>query len=357
MALVRSKLLALGLHKSSVEFSLNAKRRSTNQLYNLRWRAWATFALSKGIKPLYPSTQDLANFLVEVYQKKSLSSKTLLGYKSAITSTIAAATGRRPEHLISSSLIANILSGISNAAVSKPRVSFPKWDVFLVLKLLRSNEFEPLAGISIKLLTFKTVFLIALATCRRLSGIQALSGLDFDIEFTTHQVTLSFLPDFRAKNQNASELSKPVVIQALAPTLEHDDPDRFLCPVRALRVYLDRTRSFRASKRSLFVSLNPKYQSDISRQTLARWLTSLIKQAYVHAQVDVVPDIRAHEIRAIGSSLAHVRGASLQSIMAVAFWKTPATFINHYMRDFSSLRLDQSYGIAKAVVASMVTSV
>ncbi|XP_070176079.1 uncharacterized protein [Littorina saxatilis] len=156
MALVRSKLLALGLHKSSVEFSLNAKRRSTNQLYDLRWRAWATFALSKGIKPLYPSTQDLANFLVEVYQKKSLSSKTLLGYRSAIASTIAAATGRRTEHLIRSSLIANVLSGISNAAVSKPRVSFPKGDVFLVLKLLRSNEFEPLAGISIKLLIFKT---------------------------------------------------------------------------------------------------------------------------------------------------------------------------------------------------------
>lgn len=314
------------------------------------------FALSKGIKPLYPSQQDIANFLVDLYQKKNVSAKTLLGYKSAITSTIASATGHRPDRLISSALVANVVAGISNSGVVKPQVSFPKWDVFLVLKMLRGQAFEPLGSISLKALTFKTLFLIALATCRRISGIQALSGLDFDIEFSRQQVTLAFLPDFRAKNQNASELSKPVVIQALAPALEHDDPDRFLCPVRALKMYLERTRSFRAPKRSLFVSLNPKYQSDISRQTLARWLTSLIKQAYLHAQVGNLPVIRAHEIRAIGSSLAHVRGASIQSIMAVAYWKTPATFIHHYMRDFSSLRLDRTYGIAKAVVASMVTS-
>ena len=48
----------------------------------------------------------------------------------------------------------------------------------------------------------------------------------------------------------------PVVIQALAPTLDKSlKEDRSLCPVRALCHYLDKTQDLRQSKELVFVSL------------------------------------------------------------------------------------------------------
>ena len=102
----------------------------------------------------------------------------------------------------------------------------------------------------------KIVFLIAMATARRVSGIHAISGLEQDIAFDdVFAVNLTFLPEFRAKNQKSSQLSKPFSITSISNLLNDDGADNLLCPVRALRHYLKRTASFRAHKRRLFLSL------------------------------------------------------------------------------------------------------
>ena len=59
-------------------------------------------------------------------------------------------------------------------------------------------------------------------------------------------------PSFLSKNQLAKEgpdSVAPVVIPALAPSLDRSlKDDRSLCPVRALRYYLDRTTDLRQNK-------------------------------------------------------------------------------------------------------------
>ena len=60
---------------------------------------------------------------------------------------------------------------------------------------------------------------------------------------------------FISKNQLAREGPTSValvVIPALAPSLE----DRSLCPVRALRYYLDRTKDLRQGKELVFVYIH-----------------------------------------------------------------------------------------------------
>ena len=88
-----------------------------------------------------------------------------------------------------------------------------------------------------------------------------------------------------------------------------------------LFVLLARTKSFRRAKRRLFVSFNPKYCSDVAKGTVSRWILDLIKLAYARSLVRL-PDnpIRAHELRAISSSLAVVKGVPLVKVMASAFW-------------------------------------
>ena len=96
-----------------------------------------------------------------------------------------------------------------------------------------------------KHLTFKTVFLLALGSGKRRSEIHAWQNRNIRHQSDWSKVSLYPSPSFLSKNPLAKEGSDsvaPVVIPALAPTLDRSlKSDRSLCPVRALRYYLDRT--------------------------------------------------------------------------------------------------------------------
>jgi len=279
-------------------------------------------------------------------------SKTLAGYRSAIVNTIAATTGNSTVNLSSSPLISNYLDGFSNQEVLKP-ISCPQWDVCLVLDLLRKPPFEPLLDSTLSNLTLKTIFLLALASAKRVSAIHALGARQNDITFAVDfsSVTLSHLPKFRAKTQAPSALAVPLTIPALTNILGQDDDDFRLCPVRALRLYLTRTKTLRQARRRLFVSVNPGYSRDISKATISRWLVSTVKQAYQAANVPLANSIKAHELRAIGTSLAESRGLTVDRIMLAAGWVSHSTFTHFYLRDICTASVDGQYSLRAAVVA------
>ena len=62
---------------------------------------------------------------------------------------------------------------ICSFAISRPShvISPPSWDLDKVLKLLRGPPFEPLDSIDLKHLTQKCLFLVALATAKRVSEL------------------------------------------------------------------------------------------------------------------------------------------------------------------------------------------
>ena len=96
-----------------------------------------------------------------------------------------------------------------------------------------------------KHLTFKTVFLLALGSGKRRSEIHAWQNRNIRHQSDWSKVSLYPSPSFLYKDQLAKEgpdSVAPGVITALAPTLDRSlKSDRSLCPVRALRYYLDRT--------------------------------------------------------------------------------------------------------------------
>ena len=137
--------------------------------------------------------------------------------------------------------------------------SIPPWDLALVLHALTKQPFEPLGKPSLKLLTFKTVFLLTLASGKRRSEIHAWTYSSLSYKENWSQVTLVPSTAFLAKNQLASDgptAIKPVVIPALKHHLDSSlTQDRSLCPVRALKYYLDRTKDLRKNKNLLFVAI------------------------------------------------------------------------------------------------------
>ena len=122
--------------------------------------------------------------------------------------------------------------------------NLPKWNLS-VLNELTKAPFEPMKDTDIKHLTLKSAFLLALASGKRRSEIHAWVANKVSNLGQWEKVALFPSSDFIAKNQLAREGSQsvsPVTIPALTIKVDRQfKEDRTLCPVRALRYYLDRT--------------------------------------------------------------------------------------------------------------------
>ena len=356
MAAMRETLQSSGFSLDSCNLITQGKRKSTNNLYNSRWKRWCTFCKERDIDPCSPSETDFCNFLSFIFYNDRLAGSTLKGYRSAIVSTIAILTGRKP--FFSSDIVNNLISGALNISHVNRCISRKEpWSLPLVFSFLNSSVFEPLSSCSLPFLTWKTVFLIALALVRRIGGLHALSGLKDDVVFEDDfsGVSLKFLPEFRAKTQLPMQKSKGFFIPSIFSMEGSTDDDILSCPVRALRIYRGRTEVFRRNRRRLFLSLKQNYQKDITKNTLARWIVTIVKEAYQVKEMTVPTSIRAHDTRRLGSSLAFERGVALDDIMATASWKSPNVFITSYLKDVSGTVSDGTSTIRMAVLAGAGT--
>ena len=85
---------------------------------------------------------------------------------------------------------------------------------------------------------------------------------------------------FIAKNQSLKSGSVEIFLPAIS-TLSSVEEDKVWCPVRALKWYVDRTKSLRASS-SLFVATIAPHK-EVATSTLARWLVECIQMAGTEA--------------------------------------------------------------------------
>ena len=194
--------------------------------------------------------------------------------------------------------------------------------------------FEPMKDTDLKHLTLKTAFLLALASGKRRSEIHAWVANKVSNLGQWEKVALFPSSDFIAKNQLAREGSQsvsPVTIPALTTIVDRQfKEDRTLCPVRALRYYLDQTKDLRGSRSLLFI-FKKRHTSDIRSATLSSWLKQTILLCYKQADqqaLDLV-QFKAHDIRAFAASKAFYGGVSVDQIMQ---WKAHNTFTNFYLK-------------------------
>ena len=179
-------------------------------------------------------------------------------------------------------------------------------EVFLTVKA----PFEPLRKASLKHLTFKTVFLLALGSGKRRSEIHAWVNRNIRHRSDWSQVSLSPSPCFLSKNQLVRQgpgSIAPVIIPALAPSLDSSlKEDRSLCPVRALRYYLDKTKDLRNQKELVFVSFKKNFNKDISPSTISSWIKQTVLLCYQLSDQELLTlhQVKAHDVRAFAASKA-----------------------------------------------------
>jgi hypothetical protein len=230
----------------------------------------------------------------------------------------------------------------------------PTWDLSFVLKVLESHPFEPLNEVPLKMLTFKVVFLIAFATAKRRGELHALlaAGLEHSENWST--ATIHSDPTFVPKTRSLSV--PPITIPALtSATGDLSRTDTLLCPVRALQIYLTRTASIREGRKRLFLSHQTGFKKDIAMATISSWLCSTVKECYKEAPQLVADDFKVtgHQVRAMSTSWAFAKRASLADIMNAASWRSHTTFTRFYLRDVTNIS-DNMLKLGPVVAAQLI---
>ena len=79
----------------------------------------------------------------------------------------------------------------------------PPWDLSLVLRFRASPVFEPLECASLRELTKNMLFLVSLATAKRVDELHAVSK---KVCFSGGDIHLSYLPEFIVKTESEANL-------------------------------------------------------------------------------------------------------------------------------------------------------
>ena len=143
---------------------------------------------------------------------------------------------------------------------------------------------------------------------------------------------VSYLPSFVAKTETTiNPISRSFVIKSLRDFAGDLPEGLSLCPVRALNIYIKRTKSLLNRPRSLFVA--PRCTSrSISKNAISFFLRKVILNAGALRDSEG-PSLRAHSIRGMATSAAFVRNCSINKILEAASWKSNSVFSLYYFKD------------------------
>ena len=310
------------------------QRRSTRSVYEAKWAIFTKWCVTNQVDFRSPPVKSVADFLMYLFEDKKLQPSTIDGYRYAIADKL----GNTTFNISKDDNLTHLLESFHRDR-PRGRRGIPSWNLSLVLHQLTRAPFEPLREASLKHLTFKNVFLLALGSCKRRSEIHAWQHKNIRHQSDWSKVSLFPSPSFLSKNQLAKEGPEsvaPVVIPALAPTLDKSlKSDRSLCSVRALHYYLDRTSDLRQHKELVFVSFKKGFDKDISPATISSWIKQTVILCYELSdhQAHTLHQGKAHDVRAFAASKAFQSGVSLEQILSACHWKSHNTFTQFYLKD------------------------
>ena len=175
-----------------------------------------------------------------------------------------------------------------------------------------------------RFLAQKMLFLLALASAKRIGELHALS------HHVSHsrdwgEVSFTFVAGFVAKTQDASSYAPRLegfTVPAL-PNARGNRNGRLSCPVQAV---LDCTAAHRPRCKLLFVTTGHG-MNEIAKNTVSFWLRKTISRAYQLSGRSVLdPPPRA-------PSLLFKKNFAVDQVLKTSTWHRHTTFTCHYLRD------------------------
>ena len=164
-------------------------------------------------------------------------------------------------------------------------------------------------------LTLKVLTLLLLVTGQRGQSI--------------HLMTLSAMKLTESECQfqilNHTKTSKPGH-STTSITISEFQQDPRICPLTAVKEYLDRTQGLQNGEQCLFISYVKPHRA-VSRDTNSRWTKSVLESSGIDSH-----KFLAHSTRAAAASRAKQKDVPLDVILAHVGWRSAETFRKFYDR-------------------------
>ena len=175
------------------------QRLSTRSIYTSKWTVFQRWCIEKQADCRSPSIGDICNFFWYLFNDLNRCPSTIEGYRTAIADTLR----NTKQNISTNPEIARLIASFHRDKPKSSR-SIPKWNLSLVLQRLTQPPFEPQEEAALKFLTWKTVFLLALASGKGRSEIHAWTPDGLSCLGDWDQIQLSPSPSSIAKNQLAN---------------------------------------------------------------------------------------------------------------------------------------------------------
>ena len=170
-----------------------ARCPSSRTNYQLKWSVYRSWCHKDGHSISLASLPKIADFLFWLHRSKGLSISSLLGYHSMLAAVFRTAI----PSIFSDPVLRNLIRSFKVEAPPPP-VRPPAWDLSMVLRCLNTPLFEPLHLRSLRNITKKILFLVALATAKHVGELQAISRT---VSFVSSDACLSYVLEFVAKTR------------------------------------------------------------------------------------------------------------------------------------------------------------
>ena len=290
---------------------LEARRGTTNRLYKAYWQKWETFCSEKGADPISPSVALALEFLQGLRQEPGISRgySAICTARSALSAVIVWPGGQKfGDH----PQVKEFIKGVFNQTPPQPRYTLT-WDPEVVVSMLRT--WFPARKLSMMKLTKKLVMLILLVTGQRGQIKTALNVERMKLEPSS---VVFLIKNSDIKQGRVNYKPEPIKLWAF--------PDKRLCVVHYLKMYLQRTSDSRGVETQLILTTGRPVKA-ASRDTVSRW----VKETMAEAGLDVKL-FKPGSTRSASTSKAHVAGVPTDDILKAGAWASETTFSTWYKR-------------------------
>ena len=167
------------------------QRRSTRSVYKAKWALFTKWCITNQVDFRAPPVKSVADFLMHLFEDRKLQPSTIDGYRSAIADKL----GNSSFNIGKDENLTRLLDSF-HRDTPKGRRGIPSWNLSLVLHQLTKAPFKPIKEASLKHLTLKTVFLLALGSGKRRSEIHAWQNKNIRHQADWSKVSCTHHPAF-----------------------------------------------------------------------------------------------------------------------------------------------------------------
>ncbi|WAR20627.1 YI31B-like protein [Mya arenaria] len=289
MSYIRRSYEKRNLSEKYINIIMASWRKTTQKQYSTYINRWIHFCREREIDPLQTPIEYCIEFLTELYDS-GLRYETLNTARSAVSSLCKKQNGY---NVGSHPLVIRFLSGVYNLRPTKPKYK-ETWDVSKVLCYLKA--LTPARQLSLKMLSYKLVMLIALTQASRSHSISLLT-LDNMMKDSESYV----LHYFGLLKQSRKGKVNPIL------KLNRYTLDSEICVYSTIAEYIEQTSGLRNGVRQLIISYIKPHKPVVST-TISRWIKFVLKSSSID-----IDKYSSHSTRSAASSKVKASGLPIKN--------------------------------------------